>query len=82
MLQQYCSKKINLKGYGGGLSSIKLKQAIEYINDNLENKIELKNIAEELDISLYYFSRLFRQSLGVSPYKYVIEQRVEKAKQL
>lgn len=82
LLQQYCSKKVSFKGYAGGLSSIKLKQAIEYINDNLKNKIELKNIAEELDISPYYFARLFRQSLGVSPYKYVIEQRVEKAKRL
>ena len=82
LLQQYCSRKIKFKEYSGGLSSIKLKQALEYINDNLENKIGLKNIAQELNISPYYFARLFRQSVGVSPYQYVIERRIEQTKQL
>ena len=82
LLQHYCSRKINLKQYANGLAKVKLKQALEYINSNLEESIKLSNIAKELDISQYYFSHLFRQSTGVSPYHYVIQQRVKKAQQL
>ena len=82
LLRHYCTKKIKFKNYCGGLSKNKLEQAIEYINDNLEANIKLENIAEELDISQYYFSHLFRESIGVSPYHYVIQQRIEKAKKL
>ena len=30
----------------------------------------------------YYFSRLFKQSMGVSPYQYIVQQRIERAKYL
>lgn len=82
LLQHYCTKKIYFKEYSGGLASAKLEQAIEYINDNLEENIKLEDIAKELDISQYYFSHLFRESMGISPYRYVIQQRVERVKQL
>lgn len=82
LVRHYCSKKIKFKEYSGGLAAIKLEQAIAYINDNLAAKIELEDIANELDISQYYFAHLFRNSMGISPYSYVIQQRVEKAKEL
>ena len=82
LLQHYCTKKVNFKGYAGGLSSPKLKQAVEYINDNLDKSIKLKDLAVEMNISQYYFSRLFRESIGISPHQYIIKQRVEKAKLL
>lgn len=82
LLQNYCTVKPNFKDYSGGLSPQKLKQAINYINDNLEESIKLKDIANLLDISQYYFSHLFRQSTGIAPYHYVIQQRIAKAKQL
>ncbi|MGH8000244.1 MAG: helix-turn-helix domain-containing protein, partial [Brasilonema sp.] len=30
----------------------------------------------------YYFCQLFKQSLGITPYQYVLQLRVERAKQL
>ena len=82
LLQHYCSRKINLKAYSGGLGKNQLELALEYIDSNLAEKIELKDIAEELDISQYYFSHLFRKSTGISPYQYIIRQRVAKVKQM
>ena len=82
LLQHYCTRKVSFKDYTGGLAAIELERAREYINDNLERKIELKELARELDISQYYFSHLFRKSMGVSPYRYVIQQRVVRAKEL
>jgi AraC family transcriptional regulator len=39
-------------------------------------------MAELGDISQCHCGRLFKQSLGLSPYQYLLQQRVERAKQL
>lgn len=82
LIKNYSSKPIRFKDYSGGLSNLKLKQAKEYINDRLAEKIQLQDIAKELEMSQYYFSRLFCKSIGISPHRYIIRQRVEKTKQL
>jgi AraC family transcriptional regulator len=60
----------------------KMQQAIAYIHDHLAEDLTISAIADELEMSQYYFSRLFKQSIGVSPYRYVMEQRIEAAKHL
>lgn len=82
LFKNYSTNKFTLKEYSNGLPAYKLKQAIDYINDNLNQQIKLTDIARLVDISQYYFCRLFNESTGVSPYKYVIQQRVAKAKSL
>lgn len=59
-----------------------MKQILSYIDNNLSEKLGLKQMASELGLSPYYFSHLFRQSMGMPPYRYVIQQRVQKAKRL
>ncbi|MEO1672234.1 MAG: AraC family transcriptional regulator [Cyanobacteria bacterium J06631_2] len=82
LIKKYCTITPVFKEYTWGLSPYKLKQAVEYINDNLEQQVKLKDVAKLIDISQYYFCRSFRTSMGVSPYQYVIQQRVAKAKEL
>jgi AraC family transcriptional regulator len=59
-----------------------LAHAIDYIHAHLSDDISLADIASVTHLSPYHFSRLFRQTYGISPYQYVIAQRVEKAAQL
>lgn len=74
---------IALVGQGmNELSPEQLKQALGYIQEHLSEDISLEAIANDLEMSRYHFSRLFKQSMGVSPYHYVLQQRVERAKQL
>ena len=82
LLENYCTVKHSLNNFSDGLPPYKLKQATDYINDNLEWQIKLADVAKLLNISQYYFCRLFHNSTGISPYKYVIQQRVAKAKHL
>lgn len=82
LLKHYLTRKFELKEYRDGLPRYKLRQALDYIHSHLDEKIELEEIARLLNISQYYFCRLFRQSMGISPYQYVIEQRIQKAKVL
>ena len=68
--------------YQGGLSPYQLSQVFDYVDAHLDQNIKLENLAKLLDLSQFHFSRLFKQSLGLSPYQYLIEQRIERAKQL
>ncbi|KAF3890925.1 helix-turn-helix domain-containing protein [Tolypothrix bouteillei VB521301] len=81
-LRDSCTRDRFLKAYTGKLPNHKLKQAIEYIEQHLGEKISLETIAQHLDISQCHFCHLFKQSMGVSPYQYVLQQRIEKAKHL
>ena len=82
LLQNYTTRKSSIREYEGGLPQKKLKQAIDYIQEHLAQQISLNELANDLGISRYYFCRLFKQSTGLSPHQYVIQQRVERAKQL
>ena len=68
----------------GGMAPCKLRKAIEFINANLdkEQTVALAAVAEEVHMSYFHFSRAFKQSTGVSPNVYMIEQRIERAKKL
>ena len=82
LIQNYCTIKPQFRDSGTGLPAYKLKQAIDYINDNLDQRIGLEDLADLLGLSTYYLCREFRNSVGVSPYRYLLVRRVEKAKQL
>ena len=82
LLREYCAFPATFQEYTGGLPRYKLKQAIDYINDNLDEKINIYDIAKLVDISNYYFCRMFHASMGISPYQYVLKQRVAKTKEL
>jgi AraC family transcriptional regulator len=82
MLRNYCAFTPKLQTYTGGLSPKKLKQAINYIQENLHQDLRLTAIAQELDMTQSYFCTLFKQSTGITPHQYVLQQRIEQAKQL
>ncbi len=83
LLRNYCTFPAQLKQYEGGLSGKQLKALIRYIDVNLAVSIGLKDITPVSGLnSHHYFCHLFKQSTGISPYQYVLQQRVEKAKQL
>jgi AraC family transcriptional regulator len=82
LLCHYTSKNYQIVEHSGGLSRTRLKLAVEYINDRINENISLAEIAAELDISQYHFCRLFKESIGVSPHKYIIQQRIEYAQKL
>jgi AraC family transcriptional regulator len=82
LLKNYCAFEPKLKQYQGGLPKYKLQQTIDYIQANLDQKLSLEAIAQHLNMSVYHFCHLFKQSVGIAPYQYVLQQRVERAKHL
>jgi AraC family transcriptional regulator len=82
LLRFYATRNYTLREYQDGLPKYKLDRALEYINEHLSEDVSLAAISTELGIGQYYLCRLFKQSLGMSPHKYLVQQRVERSKQL
>jgi AraC family transcriptional regulator len=82
LIRQYAATKPQVRMYEGGLSQRQLVRVLDYINDYLHQDIKLADLAALLDISQFHFSHLFKQTMGISPYQYLIQQRVERAKLL
>ena len=82
LLRHYCTFTASLRRYKKGLSYQQLKTVTDYIKAYLRTDISLEDLSALLELSTHYFCHLFKQSTGISPYQYVIQQRVVKAKQL
>jgi AraC family transcriptional regulator len=82
LLRHYSDWQRPLREDNGGLPQRKLQRAIAYIDEYLTEDLSIAAIANELEMSQYYFSRLFKQSMGIPPYQYVMQQRIERAKHL
>jgi AraC family transcriptional regulator len=80
--KQYSPTKPDLPVGEGGLSQHQLRQVLDYIHDAFDRDIKLADLAALIDISQFHFSHQFKQSLGISPYQYLLQQRIERAKQL
>jgi AraC family transcriptional regulator len=82
LLREYSTVQPRVSLYEGGLGDRKILQISEYINAHIDQDIKLADLAKLAGISQFHFGRLFKQSMGISPHQYLLQQRVERAKQL
>lgn len=82
LLRKYGVRKVEVATYASGLPRYKLNLILDYIRANLAQNLGLEELAQQVGMSQFYFCRLFKQSLGITPHQYVILQRVEQAKYL
>src|SRR5450432_1346130 len=60
----------------------RLRLARTFIERHYDAPITLERISEEAGFSPYHFIRLFRAAYRQTPHQYVMQQRIEKAKDL
>jgi AraC family transcriptional regulator len=82
LLRQYSAAKPQFSIYQGGLPQRQLLRVLDYIHEHLHQEIRLADLAALLEISPFHFSHGFKQSIGIAPYQYLLQQRIERAKQL
>jgi len=57
-----------------------VQRAKEYINENYRKDLSLDELSRELDISPYYFSKLFKEETGSNFVEYLTGLRMDQAK--
>jgi len=60
----------------------RLSRAREFIDHCYDHPLNLDQISSKACFSRYHFLRLFRQAFNKTPHQYLIERRIEKAKEL
>jgi AraC family transcriptional regulator len=66
----------------GGLAPFRLKLVKEHVDANLGRDLRLPELASLAQMNVDSFIRAFRQSVGVPPHRYILMQRVERARAL
>ena len=82
LIRQYATAQPLLPIYEGGLPQRQLLQVLDYVHDHLHQEIKLADLSALLGMSQFHFSHQFKQAIGTTPYQYLLQQRVERAKQL
>lgn len=59
-----------------------IEKAKSYIRDNYKKDISLDEVSREVDISPYYFSKLFKKETGGNFIEYLTEIRLRNAREL
>lgn len=79
ILREYDYTKKNSSAIKGISSVANIKDAIEYIDRNLDKKLTLKMISEVACMTPTYFSALFKKLNGITPWEYITIKRVERS---
>ncbi|MBE9110123.1 helix-turn-helix transcriptional regulator [Nodosilinea sp. LEGE 07298] len=82
LLRQYATVRPKLPVQPNGLPQRQLLPVLDYVHAMLDADLKLADLAAIAGLSPFHFSHQFKQAMGVAPYQYVLQQRVERAKQL
>jgi AraC family transcriptional regulator len=66
----------------GGLSPRQFTRAKEFIDAQIPNEITISDLAALAGLSHYQFIRAFKETIGLSPYQYVLSERIRRARAL
>ena len=62
------------------LNALQVKQLQDFIEDNLDQKISIAQLAAIVHLSQFYFARAFKEAVGTTPHRYLVQRRIERAK--
>lgn len=82
LIRRYGELSNQLPQMKGGLSRANLNRVLAYIEENLDGELRLEELAQLNSLSRYHFARSFRESLGETPYQYILRKRIQRAKNL
>lgn len=82
LLNRYAVRREAIKAVRGGLSRARLARVLDYIETHLAEDLPLADLAAVAGMSEHYFLERFRRSTGAPPHRYVLQQRIERARRL
>jgi AraC family transcriptional regulator len=66
----------------GRLNPYQLKEVIDFAHSYMQFNIGLHEMAGLVHLSPYHFGRLFKQTVGKSPYQFILQLKIDCAKKL
>lgn len=82
LLNSFANFKKSSRPQVGQLGKDQLRRIHDLMHVNLESGLSLQQMADEVSLSPFHFSRMFKTSMGVSPNQYLLQLRLDEAKRL
>ncbi|WP_251106816.1 helix-turn-helix domain-containing protein [Alloacidobacterium dinghuense] len=82
LYRTYGPKSATGPAYVGGLGPTRERRVRSYIEENLDRSLGLEDLADIAGVSPNYFVSLFRQSVGMTPHRFVLQRRIAHARKL
>ena len=82
LLHQHSSRSPKQISDETGLSSYSLRLVLDYIRSHLSQDLAIVDLAQVAGMSPYYFMRMFKRSMHVTVRQYIIQKRIDRAKEL
>jgi len=67
---------------GNNYKELYIKKSLEFVETNYSRKLNISEMAKSVGLNKNYFSTFFRVNIGVTPQKYIIRFRINKACEL
>jgi AraC family transcriptional regulator len=55
---------------------------VELVHAEMDSDLSLEELADAAGLSITHFSQMFRQSTGQSPHQFLLDRRIERAKEM
>jgi AraC family transcriptional regulator len=82
LVDGYAVRRRSAPIYRGGLTPARLRRVTELVQAKMEDDLTLDELAESVGLSTAHFSQMFRKSTGQSPHQFVLQYRVDRAKEM
>ena len=79
LARRYCRDEPETRA---GQREMDLSRVVEYIHQNLGRDLRIEQIARMVNLSNFYFIRQFKAALGMTPHQYILDCRIQLAKEL
>ena len=82
LVEKYTSRAGKPIEFRGGLPISQLQKVQDYVAEHLAEDISIEVLAGLAELSPFHFSRVFKQTTGMSPLQFVTRERITRAQQL
>ncbi len=82
LLRNFASVEFADKSGRGELPPAVRRRIIDYIEARIDQSLSLEELAEVASMGVWTFGKRFRATFATSPHQYVVDRRLEKARQM
>lgn len=66
----------------GGLPQWQVRVVVDYLESHIADQTTIAELSALLDLSRFHFIRAFKKTVGMSPHKFILQRRIERAREL
>ena len=82
LAEKYTAAAAERPDFRGGLPIRQLRKVEDYLSEHLAEEVSVGALSGRVDLSPFHFCRVFKQTTGMSPRRFVTRERIARAQQL